>query len=129
MTSCLTRSTAGRPSAAGCWRGPASTRCTRSSTGSPSIAAGRIRGASVPRLVLIRHGQSTWNLENRFTGWWDVGLTEQGRAEARAAGELLAARDLDFDLCFTSVLARAITTLHIALEAMDRLWLPVGKDW
>ena len=83
----------------------------------------------MPRLVLIRHGQSTWNLENRFTGWWDVGLTEQGRAEARAAGELLAARGLDFDLCFTSVLARAIKTLHIALEAMDRLWLPVEKDW
>jgi 2,3-bisphosphoglycerate-dependent phosphoglycerate mutase len=83
----------------------------------------------VPRLVLIRHGQSTWNLENRFTGWWDVGLTEQGRAEARAAGELLAERGLDFDLCFTSVLKRAIKTLHIALEAMDRLWLPVEKDW
>jgi 2,3-bisphosphoglycerate-dependent phosphoglycerate mutase len=83
----------------------------------------------VPRLVLIRHGQSAWNLENRFTGWWDVDLTPQGEAEAQAAGELLAAKGLDFDLCFTSVQTRAIRTLHIALRAMDRLWLPVEKDW
>ena len=83
----------------------------------------------MPRLVLIRHGQSAWNLENRFTGWWDVDLTPQGEAEARAAGELLAARGLDFDLCFTSVQTRAIRTLHIALRAMDRLWLPVEKHW
>ena len=83
----------------------------------------------MPRLVLVRHGQSAWNLENRFTGWWDVDLTEQGRAEARAAGALLAARGMDFDLCFTSVQTRAIRTLHIALRAMDRLWLPVEKNW
>jgi 2,3-bisphosphoglycerate-dependent phosphoglycerate mutase len=83
----------------------------------------------VPQLVLIRHGQSAWNLENRFTGWWDVGLTAQGEAEAKAAGELLAARGLDFDLCFTSLQTRAIKTLHIALEAMGRLWLPVEKHW
>jgi 2,3-bisphosphoglycerate-dependent phosphoglycerate mutase len=83
----------------------------------------------MPRLVLIRHGQSAWNLENRFTGWWDVDLTEQGREEARQAGELLAARDFDFDLCFTSVQTRAIKTLHIALEAMGRLWLPEEKNW
>ena len=83
----------------------------------------------MPLLVLIRHGQSVWNLENRFTGWWDVDLTPQGEAEARAAGELMAARGLDFDLCFTSVLTRAIRTLDIALRAMDRLWLPVEKDW
>ena len=83
----------------------------------------------MPRLVLIRHGQSAWNLENRFTGWWDVDLTEQGEAEAQSAGELLAAKGLDFDLCFTSVLTRAIRTLHIGLRAMDRLWLPVEKDW
>jgi 2,3-bisphosphoglycerate-dependent phosphoglycerate mutase len=83
----------------------------------------------MPRLVLIRHGQSAWNLENRFTGWWDVDLTEKGRAEAQAAGELLAERGMDFDLCFTSVQKRAIKTLNIALEAMDRLWLPVEKDW
>jgi 2,3-bisphosphoglycerate-dependent phosphoglycerate mutase len=83
----------------------------------------------MPRLVLVRHGQSTWNLENRFTGWWDVDLTPQGEEEARAAGELLAARGFDFDLCFTSVQTRAIRTLHIALRAMGRLWLPVEKHW
>jgi 2,3-bisphosphoglycerate-dependent phosphoglycerate mutase len=83
----------------------------------------------MPRLVLIRHGQSAWNLENRFTGWWDVGLTAQGEAEAAAAGELLAARGFDFDLCFTSVQTRAIETLHIVLKAMDRLWLPEEKHW
>jgi len=83
----------------------------------------------MPTLVLIRHGQSAWNLENRFTGWWDVSLTEKGIAEAKAAGELMAARGLDFDLCFTSVQTRAIKTLNLALEAMGRLWLPVEKDW
>jgi 2,3-bisphosphoglycerate-dependent phosphoglycerate mutase len=83
----------------------------------------------MPRLVLIRHGQSEWNLENRFTGWWDVDLTKKGVAEARVAGELMAARGLDFDLCFTSFQARAIKTLHLALEAMGRLWLPEEKDW
>ncbi len=83
----------------------------------------------MPRLVLIRHGQSAWNLENRFTGWWDVGLTPQGEEEAKSAGELLAARGFDFDLCFTSVQTRAIKTLNIALEAMGRLWLPVEKNW
>ncbi len=83
----------------------------------------------MPQLVLIRHGQSAWNLENRFTGWWDVGLTPQGEEEAKLAGELLAARGFDFDLCFTSMQTRAIKTLHIALEAMGRLWLPVEKHW
>ncbi|HET9427430.1 MAG TPA: 2,3-diphosphoglycerate-dependent phosphoglycerate mutase [Allosphingosinicella sp.] len=83
----------------------------------------------MPRLVLIRHGQSAWNLENRFTGWWDVDITEKGATEAKAAGELLAARGFDFDLCLTSLQTRAIKTLHIALEAMDRLWLPEEKHW
>ncbi|HEV2746608.1 MAG TPA: 2,3-diphosphoglycerate-dependent phosphoglycerate mutase [Allosphingosinicella sp.] len=83
----------------------------------------------MPRLVLIRHGQSEWNLENRFTGWWDVDLTALGAEEARSAGELMAARGLDFDLCFTSLQTRAIKTLNIALEAMGRLWLPVDKHW
>jgi len=83
----------------------------------------------MPTLVLIRHGQSAWNLENRFTGWWDVDVTEQGAAEARAAGELMAARGLDFDLTFTSLQLRAIKTLNLALEAMGRLWLPTEKDW
>lgn len=83
----------------------------------------------MPRLVLLRHGQSQWNLENRFTGWWDIGLSEKGVVEAVAAGELMKARGLDFDICFTSLLTRAIKTLDLALEAMDRLWLPVRKDW
>ena len=83
----------------------------------------------MPTLVLIRHGQSAWNLENRFTGWWDVNLTDQGIAEARAAGELMAAKGLDFDIGFTSFQTRAIKTLNLALEAMGRLWLPVEKDW
>lgn len=83
----------------------------------------------MPTLVLIRHGQSVWNLENRFTGWWDVDLTRQGEIEAKAAGELMAAKGLDFDFCFTSLQTRAIKTLNLALEAMGRLWLPVEKDW
>ncbi|PTQ10745.1 2,3-diphosphoglycerate-dependent phosphoglycerate mutase [Sphingomonas oleivorans] len=83
----------------------------------------------MPTLVLIRHGQSAWNLENRFTGWWDVNLTELGIAEAKEAGELMASKGLDFDYCFTSLQTRAIKTLNIALEAMGRLWLPVEKDW
>ena len=83
----------------------------------------------MPTLVLIRHGQSAWNLENRFTGWWDVDLTDQGVGEAVAAGELLAAKGLDFDMCYTSLQTRAIKTLNLALEAMGRLWLPVEKDW
>ena len=83
----------------------------------------------MPRLVLLRHGQSQWNLENRFTGWWDVGLSEKGVAEAIAAGELLNHHGFDFDICFTSVLTRAIKTLDLALESMGRLWLPVRKDW
>ncbi|MBB5713317.1 2,3-diphosphoglycerate-dependent phosphoglycerate mutase [Sphingomonas aerophila] len=83
----------------------------------------------MPTLVLIRHGQSAWNLENRFTGWWDVDVTEKGAAEARAAGELMAAKGLDFDLTFTSLQTRAIKTLNLALEEMGRLWLPVEKHW
>jgi 2,3-bisphosphoglycerate-dependent phosphoglycerate mutase len=83
----------------------------------------------MPTLVLLRHGQSQWNLENRFTGWWDVDLSAAGVDEARAAGDLLARKGLDFDCCFTSVLTRAIRTLHLVLHEMDRLWLPVTKDW
>ncbi len=80
-------------------------------------------------LVLLRHGESTWNRENRFTGWKDVDLTDRGVEEARAAGRLLAREGFDFDLAFTSLLKRAIRTLNLALEEMDRLWLPVEKDW
>jgi 2,3-bisphosphoglycerate-dependent phosphoglycerate mutase len=83
----------------------------------------------MPTLVLLRHGQSAWNLENRFTGWWDVDLTEQGVKEAWAAGEALRANGYDFDQCFTSFQSRAIKTCNLALEAMGRLWLPVEKDW
>ena len=80
-------------------------------------------------LVLLRHGESTWNRENRFTGWTDVDLTEQGRAEAREAGRLLKAEGFDFDLAFTSVLKRAIRTLWIALDEMDRMWVPTTLSW
>src|SRR5690242_13330437 len=81
------------------------------------------------RLVLLRHGESAWNQENRFTGWKDVDLTEKGIEEARAAGRLLKREGFDFDIAFTSVLKRAIRTLNFALEEMDRLWIPVKKDW
>lgn len=87
------------------------------------------RSESMPQLVLIRHGQSQWNLENRFTGWWDVDVTEKGAEEARAAGRLMRDKGLDFDTCFTSLQTRAIKTLNLALEEMGRLWLPVEKDW
>ena len=80
-------------------------------------------------LVLVRHGESTWNKENRFTGWTDVDLSDKGVEEARAAGRLLKREGFDFDFTFTSLLKRAIRTLNIALEEMDRLWLPVEKDW
>ena len=83
----------------------------------------------MPTLVLLRHGQSQWNLENRFTGWWDVDLSPTGVEEAVAAGRLLKEHDFDFDCCFTSVLTRAIRTLDLLLYEMDRLWLPVTKDW
>jgi 2,3-bisphosphoglycerate-dependent phosphoglycerate mutase len=81
------------------------------------------------KLVLLRHGQSEWNLENRFTGWTDVGLTPQGETEGRTAGEELLAGGYDFDIAFTSVLKRAILTLHLTLGVMDRLWVPVVKHW
>ena len=83
----------------------------------------------MPQLILIRHGQSQWNLENRFTGWWDVDVTEKGAAEAWAAGELMKAKGIAPDVGFTSVQTRAIKTMNLALEAMGRLWLPVTKDW
>ena len=83
----------------------------------------------MPKIVFIRHGESLWNRENRFTGWADVDLTENGVAEARAAGRLMRAEGFAFDLAFTSVLKRAIRSLNFALEEMDRLWIPVEKDW
>ena len=81
------------------------------------------------KLVLLRHGESGWNRENRFTGWTDVDLSAQGIEEARAAGRLLKAEGCAFDLAFTSLLKRAIRTLNFALEELDQLWLPVQKDW
>jgi 2,3-bisphosphoglycerate-dependent phosphoglycerate mutase len=80
-------------------------------------------------LILVRHGQSQWNLENRFTGWWDVDLTPKGEEEARAAGSLLRDKDMLPSVAFTSFQTRAIRTLHLALEAADRLWIPETKDW
>jgi 2,3-bisphosphoglycerate-dependent phosphoglycerate mutase len=81
------------------------------------------------KLVLLRHGESQWNLENRFTGWTDVDLTDNGRREALAAGELMMREGYRFDIAYTSVLRRAIRTLWIALDAMDLMWLPVVHSW
>ncbi len=81
------------------------------------------------KLVLCRHGQSDWNLKNLFTGWTDVDLTEQGIAEAVAAGRLLSELGYEFDIAYTSVLKRAIRTLWLMLDEMDRMWIPVVRDW
>lgn len=81
------------------------------------------------RLVLLRHGQSQWNLENRFTGWWDVPLSEKGRDEARSAGSLLADEGVEVDELFTSVLTRAVTTAELAVGAMGQSWVPVRRHW
>ena len=83
----------------------------------------------MPKLILVRHGPSQWNLENRFTGWWDVDLTPQGVAEATAAGALMKAKGVLPTVGFTSLQTRAIKTLNLALEEAGRLWIPVTKDW
>jgi len=83
----------------------------------------------LPQLILVRHGQSQWNLENRFTGWWDVDLTEKGEEEARAAGQLLKEKGVLPTVAFTSFQTRAIRTLHLALREADLLWIPETKDW
>ena len=83
----------------------------------------------MPKLILVRHGQSQWNLENRFTGWWAVDLTPQGVAEATAAGALMKAKGVLPTVGFTSLQTRAIKTLNLALEEAGRLWIPVTKDW
>ncbi|MEZ5938720.1 MAG: 2,3-diphosphoglycerate-dependent phosphoglycerate mutase [Hyphomonadaceae bacterium] len=83
----------------------------------------------MPKLALLRHGQSQWNLEDRFTGWWDVNLTDQGEKEARASGRLLRESGIDFHRAYASVQKRAIRTLWLALEELDRVWLPVTKDY
>ena len=81
------------------------------------------------KVVLLRHGESTWNKENRFTGWHDVDLTDRGRDEAREAGRLLTEGGYVFDVAYTSVLKRAIKTLGITLDVLDQLWIPVTKSW
>jgi 2,3-bisphosphoglycerate-dependent phosphoglycerate mutase len=81
------------------------------------------------KLVLLRHGESQWNLENRFTGWHDVNLTEQGEREGREAGRLLKAEGFEFDMAYCSVLTRAIRTLWLALTEMDQVWIPVQREW
>lgn len=81
------------------------------------------------KLILIRHGQSEWNLKNLFTGWTDVELTKKGRSEAKNAGKIIANLDFDIDIAFTSLLKRAIHTLWIILDEIDRPWLPVTRDW
>jgi len=83
----------------------------------------------MPQLVLLRHGESSWNKENRFTGWTDVDLSDRGRAEALEAGQLLKSGGFMFDVAYTSVLKRAIRTLWITLDALDLLWIPVTKSW
>ena len=80
-------------------------------------------------MVLLRHGESVWNRENRFTGWTDVGLTPQGEEEGREAGRLMREAGLAFDCAYTSVLKRAIKTLWLALEEMDLMWIPVAHSW
>ena len=101
--------------------------------GVPSFTAGRrlpaYQRGSVKTLVLLRHGESTWNKENRFTGWVDVGLTDRGVQEALRAGRALKERGLSFDVAYTSVLKRAIKTLWIVLDEMDLMWLPVHRSW
>jgi bisphosphoglycerate-dependent phosphoglycerate mutase family 1 len=81
------------------------------------------------KLVLVRHGESTWNLDNRFTGWTDIDLTPLGVEQAKASGQLLKAGGYEFDVAYTSVLKRAIRTLWLCLDVMDRTWLPVVNDW
>src|SRR5262245_15456943 len=81
------------------------------------------------KVVLLRHGESTWNKENRFTGWTDVDLSDKGREEAAESGRLLREGQYDFDIAYTSLLKRAIRTLNIALDGLDRLWIPVEKNW
>uniref|UniRef100_A0A7S2JUX7 Phosphoglycerate mutase n=1 Tax=Leptocylindrus danicus TaxID=163516 RepID=A0A7S2JUX7_9STRA len=104
-----------------------SSTSSRAFARSASVASKTILDAHT--LVLLRHGESTWNNENKFTGWVDVPLSEKGETEARASGKLLKEEGIEFDLCYTSVLRRAIHTLYLALEEMDRMYLPVTHSW
>jgi 2,3-bisphosphoglycerate-dependent phosphoglycerate mutase len=122
---------------AGCSSGSGSTADGTESTSAPaastSAASATTKSGSsndgTMSLVIIRHGESEWNKQNLFTGWTDVDLSDEGRTEAAEGGKALAAEDLDFDLCFTSYLKRAIYTLDIVLKEIDRSWLPVVKSW
>lgn len=109
---------------AGCSSGSAS-----AASASVSASAAASGAADTMTLVILRHGESEWNKDNLFTGWTDVDLSEAGRAEAVESGRALAAEGLDFDLCYTSYLKRAIHTLNIVLDEIDRAWLPVVKGW
>src|SRR4029453_17545760 len=95
----------------------------------PSSAHRSIGGPNMYKLILLRHGESTWNQENRVTGWTDVGLTDKGLGEAKAAGAVLKREGYDIDVAFTSVLQRAIKTLWTVLEEMDRMWIPIHHSW
>ena len=112
----------------GCSSGSGSAASTSTSASSASAALGSAASTTMS-LVLIRHGESEWNKDNLFTGWTDVDLSEAGRAEAVEGGKALAAEGLDFDICYTSYLKRAIHTLNIVLDEVDRAWLPVVKAW
>ena len=112
----------------GCSSGSGSAASASTSASSAPAASGGAASATMS-LVLIRHGESEWNKENLFTGWTDVDLSEAGRAEAVEGGKALAAEGLDFDICYTSYLKRAIHTLNIVLDEVDRAWLPVVKAW
>ena len=112
----------------GCSSGSGSAASASTSASSASAASGSAASTTMS-LVLIRHGESEWNKENLFTGWTDVDLSEAGRAEAVEGGKALAAEGLDFDICYTSYLKRAIHTLNIVLDEVDRAWLPVVKAW
>ena len=112
----------------GCSFGSGSAASASTSASSAPAASGGAASATMS-LVLIRHGESEWNKENLFTGWTDVDLSEAGRAEAVEGGKALAAEGLDFDICYTSYLKRAIHTLNIVLDEVDRAWLPVVKAW
>src|SRR4051812_24998857 len=123
----LDRSRPDRPAVPIAW--PSTTSCCASKRNWEAPPASRGGARFVHKLVLLRHGESTWNRENRFTGWTDVDLSERGVAEAREAGRLLREGGFAFDLAYTSLLKRAIRTLWMALDELDRMWIPVVKDW
>src|SRR5207248_10130875 len=117
------------PAAAIAWPNTISCSALKKSSPRAHATQAKVVSALMHKLVLLRHGESTWNKENRFTGWTDVDLSERGRAEAQEAGRLLREGGYQFDIAFTSVLTRAIRTLGIALDVLGQLWIPVKKNW